>query len=90
MPDVNHPSRVARRKLWSLWLLSAALIVAAVIDGWKLRVPNWITFPLICQRLGLQHWYFGWEGLAGACWAPLSAWGFCCPPTPSAGWAPAM
>ena len=32
---------------WPVWLLSAVLIVAAVIDGWRLRVPNWITFPLV-------------------------------------------
>ena len=27
----------------SLWLISLAMIVAAVIDGWKLKVPNWLT-----------------------------------------------
>jgi prepilin peptidase CpaA len=32
---------------WPIWLVSIVLIVAAVIDGWKLKVPNWITFPLI-------------------------------------------
>src|SRR5205807_2103402 len=32
---------------WPLWFLSVAMIVAAVIDGWKLKVPNWLTFPLI-------------------------------------------
>jgi prepilin peptidase CpaA len=45
---------------WPLWFLSLAMIVAAVIDGWKLKVPNWLTFPLIlsgwalglCQNLG--------------------------------------
>src|SRR5207249_4492141 len=42
---------------WPLWLLSAAMIVAAVIDGWKLKVPNWLTFPLILSgwALGLLH-----------------------------------
>ena len=28
------------------WFVSAFLIVAATIDGWKLKVPNWLTFPL--------------------------------------------
>jgi prepilin peptidase CpaA len=32
---------------WPIWLLSAILIAAAVIDGWILKVPNWLTFPLV-------------------------------------------
>jgi prepilin peptidase CpaA len=32
---------------WPLWFVSFAMVVAAVIDGWKLKVPNWLTFPLI-------------------------------------------
>jgi len=42
---------------WPLWFLSLAMIVAAVIDGWKLKVPNWLTFPLILSGwlLGLLH-----------------------------------
>ncbi len=32
---------------WHIWFLSVAMIVAAVIDGVKLKVPNWLTFPLI-------------------------------------------
>jgi prepilin peptidase CpaA len=40
-----------------LWFVSAAMIVAAVIDGWKLKVPNWLTFPLVLGgwTLGLAH-----------------------------------
>ena len=42
---------------WPLWFVSAAMIVAAVIDGWKLKVPNWLTFPLVLSgwALGLLH-----------------------------------
>jgi prepilin peptidase CpaA len=42
---------------WPLWVLSVAMIVAATIDGWKLKVPNWLTFPLIISGwlLGLTH-----------------------------------
>ncbi|CAN5433502.1 A24 family peptidase [soil metagenome] len=42
---------------WPLLFISAAMIVAAVIDGWKLKVPNWLTFPLIFSGwiLGLIH-----------------------------------
>ncbi len=32
---------------WHIWLVSVVLVVAAVIDGWMLKVPNWITFPMI-------------------------------------------
>jgi prepilin peptidase CpaA len=42
---------------WPLAFVCAAMIVAAVIDGWKLKVPNWLTFPLILSGwgLGLLH-----------------------------------
>jgi prepilin peptidase CpaA len=39
---------------WPLWFVCAAMVVAAVIDGWKLKVPNWLTFPLI-----LSGWLLG-------------------------------
>src|SRR3954464_9672858 len=42
---------------WPLTLVCVAMIVAAVIDGWKLKVPNWLTFPLVLSgwALGLCH-----------------------------------
>jgi prepilin peptidase CpaA len=42
---------------WPLAFVCVAMIVAAVIDGWKLKVPNWLTFPLILSGwvLGLVH-----------------------------------
>jgi prepilin peptidase CpaA len=42
---------------WPLWFLCLAMIAAAVIDGWKLKVPNWLTFPLVLSgwALGLAH-----------------------------------
>ena len=55
------PSALAEN--WPTWLLSAVLIVAAVIDGWRLRVPNWITFPLVIGGWIYSTAYFGWEGL---------------------------
>lgn len=48
---------------WSIWLLSAILILAAVIDGWALKVPNWVTFPLIVAGWCYSLFAFGWEGL---------------------------
>src|SRR5690242_9280673 len=50
---------------WPLWFVIAAMVVAAVIDGWKLKVPNWLTFPLI-----LSGWVFG---LLNDCGLGLSA-----------------
>jgi prepilin peptidase CpaA len=67
---------------WPLWLVCLFLIVAAVIDFWKLKVPNWLTFPMI-----FAGWAYGaiagaltgggfgaWEGL-GASFA-LTWFGF--------------
>jgi len=39
------------------------LIVAAVIDGWKLKVPNWLTFPLIIGGWVFSTVCYGWPGL---------------------------
>jgi prepilin peptidase CpaA len=48
---------------WPVWLLSAILVFAAVIDGLKLKVPNWITLPLVVGGWVYSTAYFGWEGL---------------------------
>lgn len=48
---------------WTVWFVSIVLIVAAVIDGAILKVPNWLTFPfIIC---GWVHWTMqdGFSGL---------------------------
>ena len=57
---------------WPIWVVTITLIVAAVIDGFELKVPNWITFPLVISgwiysvacaaNLGLT-WYegLGWS-----------------------------
>ena len=62
MPDLNHLS-ASLAENWPVWLLSAALVIAAVIDGWKLKVPNWVTFPLIVSGWAYSTVYFGWAGL---------------------------
>ncbi|QEH34306.1 Type IV leader peptidase family protein [Aquisphaera giovannonii] len=63
------------------WFVSAVLVVAAIIDGRQLRVPNWLTFPLLFAGLGFAAgtggaWGLGWS-LAGAvvgllCLLPLN------------------
>jgi prepilin peptidase CpaA len=47
----------------SIWLLSAILIVAAVIDGWMLKVPNWLTFPLVFAGWAAHMYFYGLNGL---------------------------
>jgi prepilin peptidase CpaA len=48
---------------WTAWLVSVVLIVAAVIDGYELRVPNWITFPFILSGWAYSTYAYGLEGL---------------------------
>jgi prepilin peptidase CpaA len=48
---------------WHIWLVSAVLIAAAVIDGWKFKVPNWLTFPFVIGGWIYSASQFGWEGL---------------------------
>src|SRR5262245_28846157 len=46
---------------WPLWFICVAMIAAAIIDGWKLKVPNWLTFPLILSGWALGAFHsFGW------------------------------
>ena len=54
---------------WHIWFVSAVLVVAAVIDGWKLKVPNWITFPMI-----VSGWVYSFAsgGLSGLGWSVLA------------------
>jgi prepilin peptidase CpaA len=48
---------------WPVWVVTVTLVVAAVIDGRKLKVPNWITFPMIVSGWTYAAVYFGWEGI---------------------------
>lgn len=67
---------------WVLSFICVSMIVAAVIDGWKLKVPNWLTFPLIFGgwTLGLLHdWsLLGLETGTGGFWASLAGTGLGC------------
>jgi prepilin peptidase CpaA len=49
-----------------VWLVSALLVEAAVIDGLKLKVPNWLTFHLVLGGLAYSAWIGGGPGLAGS------------------------
>jgi prepilin peptidase CpaA len=48
---------------WPIWIVTITLIVAAVIDGLKLKVPNWITFPMI-----IAGWIYSATCVAGYPW----------------------
>lgn len=56
---------------WHIWIVTAVLVIAASIDGWKLKVPNWITFPFIISGWIYSVGCYGWEGfgwsLVGTC-----------------------
>ncbi len=46
-----------------IWLVSAVLIEAAIIDGRQLRVPNWLTFHFVLGGLAFAAWTGGREHL---------------------------
>lgn len=56
---------------WPLWVVIAGMILAAIIDGWKRKVPNWLTFSLVLSgwALGAVHSFGyrpdGWDGPDG-------------------------
>jgi len=51
---------------WTVWFVAIVLVVAAVIDGMILKVPNWLTFPFIL--CGWIHWTIE-SGLGGFGWS---------------------
>lgn len=44
---------------WEIKFVAITLIVAAVIDGKQLRVPNWITFPMVLSGLAYHGFVHG-------------------------------
>jgi len=55
--------RMALVEHWPSWVVTFLLITAAIIDGWMLKVPNWLTFPMIMAGWIYSTAVFGWEGL---------------------------
>jgi prepilin peptidase CpaA len=51
---------------WPFWLVSIVLVVAAVIDGAKLRVPNWLTYSLVLSGWAYSLFAGGWPGLSSS------------------------
>lgn len=54
---------------WHVKLVSLILIIAAYIDGKELRVPNWITYPMVFSGIIYNTSMFGWEGLGWSVFA---------------------
>lgn len=48
---------------WPVWFVTVTLVVAAVIDGRQLKVPNWLTFPFVISGWIYSFATFGVEGL---------------------------
>lgn len=48
---------------WHVWFVTVVLVVAAVIDGYQLKVPNWLTFPMIASGWLYSIVAFSLEGL---------------------------
>jgi prepilin peptidase CpaA len=45
--DTLYALGTAVAEHWAVWVVTLFLILAAVIDGFELKVPNWLTFPMI-------------------------------------------
>src|SRR5438128_182806 len=61
---------------WPIWVVCSGMIAAAVIDWWKFKVPNKLTFPLILSGwvLGLANNFglgAGYDGVGGGIGAAL-------------------
>ncbi len=48
---------------WPFWAVTLFLVVGAVIDGVELRVPNWLTLPMIAAGWIYSAVWFGMDGL---------------------------
>jgi prepilin peptidase CpaA len=59
---------------WNVWAVTLFLILAAVIDGFELKVPNWLTFPMILSgwvvSMGVSLWT-GQPWWSGLLWSLL-------------------
>ena len=61
---------------WEVKLVTAVLIFAAYIDGRQLKVPNWITFPMVLSGLLYHSVASGWHGAGDSAYG--IAWGLIC------------
>ena len=64
---------------WHIWLVTIVLVVAAVIDGTQLKVPNWLTFPFVIGGWVFCGIAFGWSGLGYSLLGTLAGLGLLLP-----------
>jgi prepilin peptidase CpaA len=64
---------------WTIWLVSSTLVVAAAIDAIRLKVPNWLTFPMIAGGWLYSGLACGWEGLGWSVLGTLAGLGLLLP-----------
>src|SRR3954471_6914791 len=70
MFDIHHLTRGLLDN-WPIWVVTLTLIVAAIIDGLKLKVPNWITFPMIISGWVYSVAFSPYAGLEGLMYSVL-------------------
>src|SRR6266516_4499487 len=69
---------------WNFWLVTIVMIVAAVIAGFELKVPNWVTFPFVLGGWAYSTLAFGWDGLGWRLLGTLRALSLLVRPYPAA------
>ena len=82
MSDLIRDYAATIAENWVIWLVTVFVIVAAVIDGIELRVPNRLTYPFIIAGWIYSFFAFGfssgswntWDASIGLGW---SLWGTC-------------
>ena len=57
---------------WHVRFVCAVLIIAAYIDGKQLRVPNWLTYPMVFAGLAFNGATAGWSGLGDSLRHPVT------------------
>ncbi len=64
---------------WPAWLVAITMVVAAVIDGRQLRVPNWLTFSFALAGVVYSTAAYGWPGFFGSVWGAAVGLGLLLP-----------
>lgn len=67
-------------------VICVGMLLAAIIDGWAYKVPNWVTLPLVLSgwMIGILHdcnttWVAGTGGFQSAFWGTMLGFGLLFP-----------
>lgn len=82
MSELLRDYAAAMAENWTIWLVTVFVIVAAVIDGFELRVPNRLTYPFIIAGWIYSFFAFGfadgsWNTVHAGIGLSWSLWGTC-------------